>query len=439
MTFQDHCTSFPYNFFSEILDANVGVSFTLLPRFQYLVILEYVENLIRSFIPSWSYGSRFLQHLPQLVSALHEIDNKTLANNLVTIVNQVLFTYVLDYHLPNQVQLQAQNIILDLTAASINTAGSPKSPLFLQRYSPAVFKYVDTLCFKGESLSVNASVAFIQWFALYISNINYFWPWTKWEGVDQYSSASPYRLLISQFIMASCTISGKSVVENQIPESIVKLVEVGLFNPTQPVHSELTELVESMVTNAKNPVTSMEKLLAERYGGRGPFNTELSIVLSYCLREKTVTKICENLRKQRAVLSLLVIGRAVMVIEEIFRNACYGYQVSYLLVKEVIDLGIVTLKDFIRFLKLTVSNPAMYLIFVIFKICLVFIYDTCLRSPNNNYSLSILDQLIQKYMKEFKKVANYEETKKMMNKELAEIRYSSDKAAALRDKLIEME
>lgn len=47
------------------------------------------------------------------------------------------------------------------------------------------------------------------------------------EGVDQYSSASPYRLLISQFIMASCTISGKSVVENQIPESIVKLVEVG--------------------------------------------------------------------------------------------------------------------------------------------------------------------------------------------------------------------
>ena len=57
------------------------------------------------------------------------------------------------------------------------------------------------------------------------------------EGVDQYSSASPYRLLISQF-MASCTISGKSVVENQIPESIVKLVEVGLFNPTQPVRDQ---------------------------------------------------------------------------------------------------------------------------------------------------------------------------------------------------------
>ena len=58
------------------------------------------------------------------------------------------------------------------------------------------------------------------------------------EGVDQYSSTSPYRLLISQFIMASCTISGKSVVENQIPESIVKLVEVGLFNPTQPVRDQ---------------------------------------------------------------------------------------------------------------------------------------------------------------------------------------------------------
>lgn len=95
-----------------------------------------------------------------------------------------------------------------------------------------------------------------------------------------------------------------------------------------------------MITNAKNPVTSMEKLLSERYGGRGPFNTELSIVLSHCLRENTVTKICENLRKfgmmtdlmyrQRAVLSLLVIGRAVMVIEEIFHHAYYGYQVGHL-------------------------------------------------------------------------------------------------------------
>ena len=43
MTLQEHCSSFPYNFFSEILDTNVGVSFTLLPRFQYFVILEYVE------------------------------------------------------------------------------------------------------------------------------------------------------------------------------------------------------------------------------------------------------------------------------------------------------------------------------------------------------------------------------------------------------------
>lgn len=182
------------------------------------------------------------------MSALHEVDNKTLANNLVTIVNQVLFTFLLDQHLPNQIRLQAQNVILDLTAASINAAGSPKSPLFLQRYSPAVFKYVDTLCFKGESLSVSASIAFVQWFALYISNINYFWPWAKWyrflsffilrEGVDQYSSASPYRLLISQFIMGACTISGKSVVENSVPESIMKLTEVAFFNPTQPVRDQ---------------------------------------------------------------------------------------------------------------------------------------------------------------------------------------------------------
>lgn len=58
------------------------------------------------------------------------------------------------------------------------------------------------------------------------------------EGVDQYSSASPYRLLISQFIMGACTISGKSVVENSVPESIMKLTEVAFFNPTQPVRDQ---------------------------------------------------------------------------------------------------------------------------------------------------------------------------------------------------------
>lgn len=146
------------------------------------------------------------------------------------------------------IRLTSSSEYLLSTAASINTAGSPKSPLFLQRYSPAVFKYVDTLCFKGESLSVNASVAFIQWFALYISNINYFWPWTKWylflsfhytKGRSRsvfvsFSLSSSYFSIHHGIVYNQC----KSVVENQIPESIVKLVEVGLFNPTQPVRDQ---------------------------------------------------------------------------------------------------------------------------------------------------------------------------------------------------------
>ena len=56
--------------------------------------------------------------------------------------------------------------------------------------------------------------------------------------MDQYSPASPYRLLISQFVMAACTISGKAMVESKVPESILKLAEVGVFNPTQPVRDQ---------------------------------------------------------------------------------------------------------------------------------------------------------------------------------------------------------
>ena len=62
------------------------------------------------------------------------------------------------------------------------------------------------------------------------------------------------------------------------------------------VDAELTQLVERILSN-NNPVTSIEKLLNERYNGRGPFSTELGIALSFCLRESTVTRVCEKLRQ----------------------------------------------------------------------------------------------------------------------------------------------
>ena len=132
------------------------------------------------FNPSWQYASKFIQRLPSLISALHEVDNKTLANNLASITNQVLFSTLLNPSLPKDIQLQAQNVLSDLSAHSISTSTASTRHLFIQRFSAAVFKYVDTLCMKGDQLSFDATKLLVQWFSCYISNTDFFWPWNKW-------------------------------------------------------------------------------------------------------------------------------------------------------------------------------------------------------------------------------------------------------------------
>ena len=84
----------------------MGLSFTPLPRYQFFLIAEYIEvtfatsphtqDLLVLFTPAWHHAAKFLQQLPALVSALHEVDNKTLANNLAAIANQVLFSAILN-------------------------------------------------------------------------------------------------------------------------------------------------------------------------------------------------------------------------------------------------------------------------------------------------------------------------------------------------------
>ena len=227
------------------------------------------------------------------------------------------------------------------------------------------------------------------------------------------------------------------------------------FTPTQPVRDasgELTQLVERILSSSNNPVTSVEKLLSERYGGRGPFTAELGIALSFCLREPTVTRVCEKLRQNQAVLGLLAMDRATMVVEEVFRNACYGYQRAGILLTQLIRLGVVSLKDYVKFLKVTVTNPSIFYYWTILDsllaassdatdyvdlvACLLFIYDGCLRTQNNSYSLSILDQLLHHYLDDFRKMDAFEETKEMMRKELSEMKFASEKTAALRNHIV---
>ena len=58
------------------------------------------------------------------------------------------------------------------------------------------------------------------------------------ENVDQYSITSPYRVIISQFIIALCTLNGKDAVHKKIADAIMYLVEIAMFNPTKPVRDQ---------------------------------------------------------------------------------------------------------------------------------------------------------------------------------------------------------
>ena len=137
------------------------------------------QLLLATFQPAPAGGSVALQRLSRQVLALHEVAGKTLANNLAAIFCQVLFSVIMDPWRPAGMTLMAQRVLIDLTAVAINTAGQ-QPPLLLQRFSPAVFKFVDTLALTGEAMKLPSSWRLVDSFALYVSNIDYFWPWSKW-------------------------------------------------------------------------------------------------------------------------------------------------------------------------------------------------------------------------------------------------------------------
>ena len=58
------------------------------------------------------------------------------------------------------------------------------------------------------------------------------------ESIDQYSITSPYRLLISQFIIAMCSMNDRNVVRQRVGDAIMELTEIAVFNPTQPVRDQ---------------------------------------------------------------------------------------------------------------------------------------------------------------------------------------------------------
>ena len=114
-----------------------------------------------------------------LISPVHEIDTRTLQNNIASAVCQVLFSFIMSPTFPPSYSLQATNTCFDLAVQSINY-NEDSNPSFISRFSPAVFKYVDTLANKAEVLTFEATCKLIDFFAFYLTNTNFFWPWSKW-------------------------------------------------------------------------------------------------------------------------------------------------------------------------------------------------------------------------------------------------------------------
>ena len=70
--------------------------------------------------------------------------------------------------------------VLDAVGVGCSSLRREYAHGLLQRFSPAVFKFVDTLALTGEAMKLPSSWRLVDSFALYVRNIDYFWPWSKW-------------------------------------------------------------------------------------------------------------------------------------------------------------------------------------------------------------------------------------------------------------------
>lgn len=131
------------------------------------------------FKPSWEYASKFIQQLNNLISPVYEIDTRTLHNNLAFSTAQTLFSFLMNVAIHPSFSLHAGKTIINLAINSINS-NQGKQESFIERFSPAMFKFIDTIANKGDALSFEATYKLIQFFPMYMCSTNYFWPWSKW-------------------------------------------------------------------------------------------------------------------------------------------------------------------------------------------------------------------------------------------------------------------
>ena len=78
---------------------------------------------------------------------------------------------------------------------------------------------------------------------------------------------------------------------------------------------------------ANSNMAYFHDVLAKNYGNRGPFVTELTVTLQYCLEDKETEACIKKIEKLSNLLNVLKIDKELMIIEELFCKSHVAYQV----------------------------------------------------------------------------------------------------------------
>lgn len=97
----------------------------------------------------------------------------------------------------------------------------------------------------------------------------------------------------------------------------------------------------------------------EQYNGHGLYTRELGIVLLFCLSGTDIRKVCGNFQHYAGILKLLVMDRQLMVIEEVFSTAYRNFAATAIIIRQLVELGIVSLGDYLHFLRITNTNHTL--------------------------------------------------------------------------------
>ncbi|KAJ1902976.1 Nuclear cap-binding protein subunit 1 [Coemansia sp. IMI 209127] len=83
---------------------------------------------------------------------------------------------------------------------------------------------VDNILARLKSVDVECINRLSNWLAVYISNFNFQWDWTKWEGVAEEPENSPKRCFVQETLLKLIRLSYLDRIRSLLPESYAPLI-----------------------------------------------------------------------------------------------------------------------------------------------------------------------------------------------------------------------